>query len=210
MATTSITLTVYSKNGANLTPYSKEFVLTQLSDYVDKPDYPAYLTGNTLISYVETLEPYSEIEQYTVLETVSAISTLINDTNLYAEVDVVLTNAEIRAGNTTPISVIPSAGEGKIQSLDLNKCYFTYTYGGSAFTVNTNLVLVDSDSNEIAIATNAISGTSTKITRFVPTAGVSILDSDVFLQVKGGSPTFTAGTNTGTGKLHLAYSATTL
>lgn len=205
MANTQISLNVYSKNGINVTPYAKTFNVVSIIGYV--ADQSTYLTGNTLLTYNEYGEGF-ESEEYTVLESVSAINALVLGTNLYAETDVNITAAELKTGNSSPVSVIATGGSGTVQALDINKCYFSYTYGTSAFTGNTGLVLQDASGNIVATAATAISGSSNKIVRFVPTAGSITTNSAVYLAVGTGDPTYT--TATGTGKLHIAYSTVTL
>lgn len=155
------------------------------------------LNGATQFGYREKSEIYTI---YTVAETMSAINILMNGSSSFLTATASMTSAEILAGNTTPKVLVTTPGAGFYLKYIGATANLDAT--ATAYATNLDLIIVTGTTKtEQAIATNGISGTTDKLTNFVPTAGIVQANEGLSFMVKTGNPI----TGTGTVTVTLTY-----
>lgn len=198
---------LYSKNESGITgkvtvSYSADDIdaanTVKVGTFVASKDLQ--LPGTTQITYYEG---NSRMVKYTVDETVADINTMINGDAAYMEATYDLTNAQIRTLGTVPVDIIAAPGAGF--AIEVISAFVNYTYATDAFTGNLTADLVyTTTANEIGTATNAFSGTTSKITKFVTSAGVLTENEGVSIKMDTGDPTV-GGTEAGTAVVKITY-----
>lgn len=151
------------------------------------------LYGESQFDYTET---NGAISMYTVDETYATIqATIAASTSTVTEISGTLSTAEITSLNGTPVAAIPSPGAG--YAIAILGGAVSYTRATATITGNTTIDLVTTTTGTIvANAASAVSGASSKVTRFVDVAGVMNANEGISLKMNTGDPTMTTSTGT--------------
>jgi hypothetical protein len=156
------------------------------------------LPGVTQFTYEES---DSRKVKYTVDETVSAISAAINGDSSILEATVTLTSVQILAMNTTPVTIVAAPGAGYYLEVVSGVASLNATATGYATHDDIDIAYSSAPTVKCATADGALSGTSNKLTSFVKSAGVAIVNNALVLTDVDGNP----ATGTGTCKVTIAY-----
>ena len=170
-------------------------VMTNWNDMND-----TQMPGNSQFSYAEA-DGHTRI--YTVDEAVAAIQAdIASSTSTVLSISGSLSTAQITTLSASPVAYIAAPGAG--YAIQILGGAISYTRATADITGNLTCDLVNSTTLTIlANATNAFSGASSKITRFLPVAGLLIANEGVSLKMNTGNPTMT--TSTGTATFTLLY-----
>jgi hypothetical protein len=193
-----ITLTVKSKNQADVTTYSENFETDFMRDIITNPDSQLNGGAGTAFSYPDTSGGY---DTFVVSEALSGI-TSGSGTLKRAVLD--LTAAQIKTLNATPLDVVAAPGAGK--ALIPISGYVSLDATATAFATNVDLeIIVEDETNSFFFADTCIDGTTDKITAFKLT---TLGSTNNALQVTNlnGEP----ATGTGTAQVVLFYQEVTL
>jgi hypothetical protein len=147
------------------------------------------------------------MEKFTVNESVETINQKISGAGGIITDQFSLTTAQITTLNSVPVTLLAAPGAG--YCYELISCFISYTRATADITGNLTPDLIDATTTDILMnATNAFSGASSKITRFIEVAGLIAEDEAIAIKMHTGDPTMT--TSTGTATVTIAYKIITL